>query len=68
MTQKTLTEKEFKEIVENIPKPLLDYLKNNLDKSNGELSSYTIGYLKGIKYALEMIEPHIKRMDEILNK
>lgn len=67
MTQKTLTEKEFKEIVENLPKPLLDYLKKNLDKSNDELSSYD-RYLQGIKYTLEMIEPHIKRMDEILNK
>jgi len=47
MTQKTLTEKEFKEIVENLPKPLLDYLKKNLDKSNDELSSYMIGISKG---------------------
>lgn len=68
MTQNTLTEKEFKEIVENLPKPLLDYLKKNLDKPNGELSSYMIGFLQGIKYTLAMIEPHIRRMDEILKK
>jgi len=39
MTQKTLTENELKKIVENLPKPLLDYLKKNLEKSNGKLSN-----------------------------
>jgi hypothetical protein len=66
--EKTSIYKEFKEIVENLPKPLLEYLEKNLDKPNNELASYMIGYLQGIKYVVEMIEPHLKRMDETLRK
>jgi uncharacterized protein (DUF2164 family) len=68
MTQKTLTKKEFEELVATIPKPLLEYLKKNSDKPNNELGSYMMGYFQGIKYVIEMIEPHLKAMNETLHQ
>ena len=68
MTKKALTEKEFNEIENKLPKPLLECLDKNLDKPNTELISYMMGYFQGIKYVIEFIGPIIKRMDEILNK
>ena len=49
-----------------LPKPLLEYLDKNLDKSNAELISYMKGYFQGIKYVIELIEPDINRMGETL--
>ena len=69
MIRKTkLTEKEFEEILESLPKPLLEYIDKNLDKPNNEIVSYMMGYLQGIKYVVEMIEPHIKEMGDTLHK
>ena len=68
MTKKALTEKRFNEIERNLPKPLLEYLEKNLDKTNEELISYIMGYLQGMKFIIDGIEPHIKRMDEILSR
>jgi hypothetical protein len=49
MTKKAITEKEFNEIEKNLPKPLLEYLDKNLEKTNSELASYMMGYFQGIK-------------------
>jgi len=68
MTKEALTEKEFTELVNILPKPLLEHLNRNLDKTNAELTSYMIGYFQGMKYIIELIQPHIKRMDEILSQ
>jgi hypothetical protein len=51
-----------------LPKPLLDYIVRNLDKPHAELTSYMMGYFQGMKYVIELIEPNLKRMDEILSK
>ncbi len=68
MIKKTLTQEEFNEFEKNLPKPLLEYIEKNLDKPNAELASYMMGYFQGIKFIISELEPHIKRMDEILNK
>lgn len=68
MTKTALTEKEFNELEKNLPKPLLEYIEKNLDKTNAELTSYTIGYFQGMKFIIDGIEPHIKRMVEILSR
>jgi hypothetical protein len=54
--------------VESLPKPLLEFMGNNLDKPINELVAYMVGYLQGINFVIEKIEPCIKRMDEILSK
>lgn len=68
MIKKTLTEKEFNELENMLPKPLLEHIERNLDKPHAELTSYMMGYFQGMKYVIEVIGPIIKRMDEILNK
>ncbi len=68
MTKKALTEKEFNELENMLPKPLLDYIVRNLDKPHAELISYMMGYFQGMKYVIELIEPTLKRMDEIVSR
>jgi hypothetical protein len=68
MTKKALTEKEFNELENMLPKPLLEYIERNLDKPHAELTSYMMGYFQGMKFIIAGIEPHIKRMDEILSR
>ena len=68
MTKKTLTEKEFNELENMLPKPLLAYIEGNLDKPHDELTSYMMGYSQGMKYVIELIKPNLKRMDEILSR
>ena len=64
----TLTDEEYESILESLPKPLLEYIGNNLDKPKNEFTAYIMGYFEGMKFVIEKIQPCIKSMDEILNK
>jgi hypothetical protein len=68
MTKEPLSDKEFREFANSLPKPLLEYLEKNLSKSNAELYSYMRGYFQGMRYIIEMIQPYLNRMEEILNR
>ena len=67
MPKKKLTEKMLKEIVNNLPKPLIDYWIENSSKPIEVLLSYALGFHDGVEYVLKTVQPHIERMDEILN-
>ena len=43
----TLTEKEFNEMVEGLPKPLFEYWKKHLNKSNDEVWVIPLATLLG---------------------
>lgn len=54
-------------LVNNFPEPLIDYWIENSAKPIDILQSYTIGFRDGMEYVIKTLEPHLKRMDEILN-
>jgi hypothetical protein len=60
MPKKKLTEKMLKEIVNNFPKPLIDYWIANSSKPIDVLQSYTIGFHDGMVYVIKTLEPHMK--------
>jgi len=50
----------LKEIVNNFPKPLIDYWIANSSKPIDVLQSYTIGFHDGMVYVIKTLEPHMK--------
>jgi hypothetical protein len=65
---KKLTDKEVNELVNNIPKPLVDYWIENSAKPIDSLHVYTKGYFEGVNFVFETIlKPHIERVEKILH-
>ena len=65
---KKLSGKELKELVDNMPKPLLDYLTENSTKPIENLQSYAKGFLAGMDFiAKTIVKPHIDKVDKILH-
>ena len=68
MQKKKLTEKMLIEIVDNMPKPLADYLIEKSTKPIDNLKIYTKGFCEGMTFVIEtIVKPHIERMDKISN-
>lgn len=68
MQKKKFTKKMLIEIVNNMPKPLLDYWIENSTKPIDNLEIYTKGFCEGMTFVIEtIVKPHIERMDKISN-
>jgi hypothetical protein len=65
---KKFTDKELKIIVDNMPKPLLDYLTENSTKPIENLQLYAKGFQAGMAFVAEtIVKPYIERVDKILH-
>ena len=65
---KKLSVKELKELVDNMPKPLLDYLTENSTKPIENLQSYAKGFQAGMDFIAEtIVKPHIEKVDKIFH-
>lgn len=65
---KKFTDKELKQIVDNMPKPLLDYLTENSTKPIENLQSYAKGFQAGMDFVAEtIVKPYIEKVDKILH-
>jgi hypothetical protein len=68
MPKKKLTDKMLKEIVYNMPKPLLDYLTENSTKPIENLQLYAKGFQAGMDFIAEtIVKPYIDKVEKILH-
>jgi len=65
---KKLTDKELKEMVDNMPKPLLNYMIENSAKPIENLHLYAKGFQAGMDFVIEtIVKPYIDKVEKILH-
>lgn len=68
MSKKKLTDEMLKEIVDNMPKHLVDYWIENSTKPICNLQIYTKGFCAGMSFVFEtIVKPYIDKVEKILN-
>jgi hypothetical protein len=66
--KKELTDEMLKEMINNLPPPLKEYLIENCDKPFDSLQSYSKGFRDGANYVSEtLVKPYLERVDKILS-